>query len=61
MPPHGPVGPVRVEAPRAPPDVRITDVLKFLASGEVDTAPVTREVLRKPEPDPLRRPRVHVG
>jgi hypothetical protein len=36
-------------------------VLKFLAFGEGDTAPVTREVHRKREPDPLRRPRVNVG
>jgi hypothetical protein len=39
----------------------ITYVLKFLAFGEGDTAPVTREVLRKSEPNPHQRPRIHVG
>jgi len=39
----------------------ITYLLKFLAFGEGDTAPVTREVLRQTEPDPLKRPRIHVG
>ncbi len=36
-------------------------LLKFLAFGEGDTAPVAREVLRKAEADPERRPRIHVG
>ena len=39
----------------------IAYLLKFLAFGEGDTAPVTREVLRQSEPNPMRRPRIHVG
>jgi hypothetical protein len=39
----------------------IAYLLKFLAFGEGDTAPVTREVLRQVEPDPEKRPRIHVG
>jgi hypothetical protein len=39
----------------------MTYVLKFLAFGEGDTAPVTREVLRKSVPNPMDRPHVHVG
>lgn len=39
----------------------ITYLLKFLALGEGDTAPVCREVLRKAEADPEQRPRIHVG
>ena len=39
----------------------ITYVLKYLALGEGDTAPVTREVLRKAVRNPLERPRIHVG
>jgi hypothetical protein len=36
-------------------------MLKFIAFGEGDTAPVTHEVLRQAEKDPNRRPIVHVG
>lgn len=39
----------------------IVYLLKFLAFGEGDTAPVTREVLRQAESNPSRRPRIHVG
>jgi hypothetical protein len=39
----------------------VTYLLKFLAFGEGDTAPVTREVLRQAESNPVRRPRIHVG
>ncbi|WP_285727285.1 APC family permease [Psychromicrobium xiongbiense] len=39
----------------------VTNMLKFLFTGEGEIAPVTREVLREAEPDLEHRPWVHVG
>jgi hypothetical protein len=39
----------------------IAQLLRFLMFGQGEVAPVTREVLRRAEPDRERRPHVHVG
>ncbi|MDQ0989614.1 amino acid transporter [Streptomyces sp. V3I7] len=39
----------------------ISHLIRFLIFGEGEVAPVTREVLRRAERDPERRPWVHVG
>jgi hypothetical protein len=39
----------------------VSHLIRFLIFGDGEVAPVTREVLRRAEPDPERRPRVHAG
>jgi hypothetical protein len=39
----------------------ITHLFRYLLFGRGDTAPVVREIIRKSEPDPDRRPVIHVG
>ncbi|WP_245862353.1 hypothetical protein [Georgenia soli] len=36
-------------------------LLRYLFLGQGDTPPVVREIIRKSEPDPARRPGLHVG
>ncbi|MFI5837977.1 amino acid transporter [Micromonospora sp. NPDC051300] len=39
----------------------IAHLLRYLLLGRGDTPPVVREIIRKVEPDPARRPGIHVG
>ncbi|MDG4757251.1 amino acid transporter [Micromonospora sp. WMMD710] len=39
----------------------IAHLLRYLILGRGDTPPVVREIIRKAEPDPARRPGIHVG
>lgn len=39
----------------------LTYILKYIFLGDGETAPITREILRSVEPDPDRRPWVHVS
>jgi hypothetical protein len=39
----------------------VAHLLKFLLFGAGEVAPITREVLRRAEPDRARRPHLHAG
>jgi hypothetical protein len=39
----------------------VAHLLRYLILGQGDTAPVTREIIRRSEPNPTRRPGIHVG
>ena len=39
----------------------VAHLMRYLILGKGDTAPVVREIIRGAEPDPKRRPTIHVS